>query len=222
MYLVSNEEFPGSSIGKSTDTGQPEIADSISAQGVCSVHRHKHYILNTVPRKYTNMRKTRAAKRTTKAVPKVAVTSIPVNGHGALLDSGKAKVYSTPGLIGGAWVSRTGEVVFRKNDERCIPLKVVLSDYNVNTECIEVKTEWLQEEQQADLRDYVALKAGITLTNCKYSSPLYAALNIMPQDVPTESKAGDLFVWKGNDRLYYRDSVGWCKVLIEPTTAFDP
>ena len=163
------------------------------------------------------MRKTRAVKN---IVPKVDVVSVPVGGHGTTMKSGKAKVYSTPGLIGGSWLNDSGETFFRKDNERCIPLKVIIKDYDHVNGFIEVKAKWFQEEGQADLRDYVAMRAdgttlhGVVANGC---GPLTAALNLMPQEPPTSGQAGDFFVWDVNNKLYFHDGNGWNRVITEPS-----
>jgi len=167
------------------------------------------------------MRKTKAVNN---AAPKVDVVLVPVHGHGVTMSSGKAKIYSTPGLIGGSWTSRTGEVLSRRDDERCIPIKVIVNDYNPFTGYIEVKGSWIREEGQADLRDYVALRAskmvpnGTTSNGC---SPLTAALNLVPQDVPSSGKAGDFFVgsvigYATGNKLYFHNGLCWNRVIMEP------
>jgi hypothetical protein len=150
---------------------------------------------------------------------------VPVNGHGITMKSGLAKVYSTPGLIGGSWINKkTGETFFRRNDERCIPIKVIIHDYDVDTGTIMVKGSWLREEEQADLCDYVAMcvrnKVGfIQNTDTVVALGAYPAsggiaLHLEPSDPPTSGKAGDFFVWTGNNHLYYHDGISWCEVML--------
>lgn len=308
------KQFPGSSVGSQRRTVNSEVASSNLAQGDCGVHRHTHHMLNTVPRKYTTMRKTRTTKKSTKkniqplegpvyveaansthlngglaanflfpeecvvtrvevngngciigdatsdcyigngesAVPrgcgnvamkgdtlrwngyiagfqldskdridihtkavnaKIDVTSVPVAGHGVTMSSGKAKIYSTPGLIGGSWAGEAGDFISRRNDERCVPIRVIISDFDPITGCIEVKTNWFQDEGQADLRDYVAMRNNkVTVHGISY------ALNLSPQEIPTDGKAGDFFVWGINNKLYYHDGNCWNRVITEPAS----
>jgi hypothetical protein len=155
---------------------------------------------------------------------KVDVVSVPVCGHGITMKSGKAKVYSTPGLIGGSWANDAGETFFRKDNERCIPLKVIIKDYDHVNGFIEVKAKWFQEEGQADLRDYVVMRVGGTTLHgvvANGCSPLTAALNLMPQDPPSSGQAGDFFVWAYNNKLYFHDGISWNKVMMGQPAVFN-
>ncbi len=84
--------------------------------------------------------------------------SIPV-GHLIEQTEYGALLYSTPALIGGEWTGRNGKVYIRPNGRRHFPAAVIVKKYDGETRSIRVTESWYNEDQQADLRAYVAAMA---------------------------------------------------------------